>query len=371
MANLLWIVLLCLSLGSASAVMADAEIHVIAVGKGHETDDYYALPEAHVLVDRPGQEVSLVLLDGGDLRWRVEATQGTFITQILLGGPRPQDSKVMLFGTPMMGVQTAGLPLVYHPHGQEFRALVKDLTDRLSAPRLHSFQATHKARDVPLRIDAVDTITPQLARNYLSDLLHDSGDLPSALRRWISTGDAFQTHSVLFDESGFTLIGPNERRHFPRPLEMPAILLPVGGLYSPDHQELYGLSYGAEGYVYAVDAASGAWRVITSLHGYDAAAMHFDADSRQVILTGAFSRPGDVRIIGLDGSIHASFVPATGFPGLSDLSDFGNEHGPPLVPRAYSEGWLLLSAEGQGNAHRLYALKPKTGEVRLLRYHDD
>ena len=61
----------CFLMGLAGPVLAEREVHVVAVGNGYRTEDLYALPKARVLVDRPGQDVSLVLLDGGEMHWQV------------------------------------------------------------------------------------------------------------------------------------------------------------------------------------------------------------------------------------------------------------------------------------------------------------
>ena len=127
-----------------------------------------------------------------------------------------------------------------------------------------------------------------------------------------------------------------------------------------------------------IDAKTGRWGLIASLNGYDAASLLYDAQTRLLIMTGAFSRPGDIKVIGLDGTGFTTFVPTANFPGLSDLFDFGNEYGPPLTPHAYADNWLLLEALGEQSSSdldvrqfRIYAVQIETGEVRLLRYGND
>jgi hypothetical protein len=149
-------------------------------------------------------------------------------------------------------------------------------------------------------------------------------------------------------------------------------------VYAPGPQMIYGLTYGAEGNLYSVDVKTGEWELVTSLQGYDAASLLYDAGARLLIMTGAFSRPGDIKIIGLDGSRLSTFLPTTAFPGLTDLFDFGNENGPPLTPRLYADNWLLLEALGENygsypdaGQHRIYAVQLETGEVRLLSYKND
>ena len=149
-------------------------------------------------------------------------------------------------------------------------------------------------------------------------------------------------------------------------------------VYAPDTQMIYGLTYGAEGFLYSVDVGTGQWGIVTSLRGYDAAGLLYDPKTRLLITTGAFSRPGDIRVFGLDGCRSSIFIPTTAFPGLSDLFDFGNEDGPPLTPRVYADNWLLLEALGENSGsypdvgrYRIYAVQTQTGEVRLLSYENE
>ncbi|WP_254694874.1 hypothetical protein [Antarctobacter heliothermus] len=367
--------LVLLLFGLAAPVLAEREVHVVAVGRGHQTDNYYALPEARVRVDRPGHDISLVLLDGGVLHWQIETTAGTIISDIIRSGPSAQDSKVSLTGIPMVGVQVTGLPLVYRPSGRKFRGLVDAVADRFGTDHISSFQAAHKANQHPLTVDHIDTTTAALARNYLPQFLRGYDDLSPDIRTWIDTDDDDTEFDVAFDAGGITLTGPSGPRRFPVTPDVPEILLPVAGVYDPTSQVIYCITIGAEGYLYSVDVRTGVWTVVTSLDEYDAAGLLYDADTRQLVLTGAFSRPGDIRVFGLDGHRASAFIPITGFPGLTDLFDYGNEHGPPLIPRVFSDGWLLIEArvgdDGPDRAsaqYRLYALQIATGEVRLLRF---
>lgn len=369
--------LACLFLGFANPVLAEREVHVVAVGVGYQTDDYYALPEARVLVNRPGQEIGLVLLDGGELHWKIEVTPETIINEIVRSGPSPRDSEVSLSGIPMDGVQVSGLPLVFRPLGRDFRNLVDILADTMGTEHISSFQGAHKVGDETVRVDHVDTITAGLARDYLSQELGASGDLPPRLKNWISNrienGVGDEEFTVAFDKAGLRLTGPAGVRRFPVTSDVPAILLPVVGVYDPTSETIYCITYGAEGYLYSVDVRSGVWQVVAGLEEYDAAGLLFDRDSRQIFVTGAFSRPGEIRIFGLDGSRSSTFIATTDFPGLTDLFNYGNEHGPPLIPRVFSEGWLLVDAytgrEGVSpntGQYRIYGVQVETGAVRLL-----
>ena len=269
MVYLLRSLLTCLFLGLAAPVLAEREVHVVAVGDGYQTEDFYALPEARVLVDRPGQDVSLVLLDGGEMHWKVEATAGTIISEIVRSGPRPEYSKVSLSGIPMVGVQVPGLPLVFHSWGRDFRTLVDTLTEKFGTERINSFQGAYQVHEESVRVDHVDTTTAGLSRGYLSQLLGVSDDLPPELRNWIENGAGNDDFALSFDESGISLTGPTGTRRFPATSHVPDILLPVAGVYDPGSQMIYCITYGAEGYLYSVDVPSGEWGVVTSLDEYE------------------------------------------------------------------------------------------------------
>ncbi|MCA0872288.1 hypothetical protein LCL97_15745 [Seohaeicola saemankumensis] len=378
MFKLLAILLAVLLPWLAGPVSAESELHIVAVGNGYETDDYHALPEARVFVDRPGQDVRLVLLDGGKLHWKVDASAGTVISEILRSGPGQSDSKVTLYGVPMVGVQVSGLPLAFHPFGREFRALVDTLTDSVKTDRLSSFQGVHKATEVPLKVDHVDTTTAGLSRDYLTQRVAENDDLPPRIRDWARNRDGNTEFVLVFDETGVTLSGTTGTRRFMVAPDVPAIVLPSAAVYDPGSQMIYCIAYGGKGHLYAVDVQTGAWAVEASLDEYDAAGLLYDPDSRSLITTGAFSRPGEIKVFGLDGHRSSILIQTTDFPGLTDLFDYGNEHGPPLTPKAFSNGWLLLeavarrdSANPTAGEYRIYAVQTETGEVRLLQFGND
>lgn len=361
--------LACLCLILAAPALAEREVHVVAVGRGHRAADVYALPEARVLVDRPGQEVALVLLDGGTLHWRIEVSPGTLVTEILRSGPDARNSRVSLSGIPMTGVEGPDLPLVFAPRGRDFRTLLDRLAAHFGIERLAGFRGVHQMGPDALRILSPDKDTPGLARGYLSGFLAPARDLPPRLRDWAGGGHG--THTAVLGTDGFRLTGPGGTRHFAPPPDMPPILLPVAAVHDPETGMLYGLTYGGTGYIYSVDTQAGAWTVVADLEEYDAGGLLYDPETRVLIATGAFSRPGEIRTFGPDGNRMALFVPTTAFPGLTDLFNYGNEHSPPLIPRAFEDGWLLAEARrtaANAAAFRLYAINLATGEVRLLRF---
>lgn len=362
-----------LLLGSnTSSAQAEREVHVITVGKGLTSDTSFGTPIARVVIDRPDQEVGLVLIDSGDLLWRLDATEGTIVTEIIRSGPSHRDSEITLSGVPVHGAFVPELPLVFRPLGRDFRSLLDRVSDLTGTTQIQSFQSAHQARSTPIRVDRVDRLTRGLAQNYLDDELGDTSDLPEGLLKRITDHDTVDQSSVEFDQTGVTITTSNGTSHFAVSSNVPDILLPVAAIYDVKTGIIYAVTYGAEGYVYSINTQTGHWALVTSLNGYDAASLFYQSDLGKLILTGAFSRPGDIRIIGLNGDLRSVFLPVTAFPGLSDLFDFGNEDAPSLVPLGLVDDWLLLKAQDDtSKSTRTYAVQVETKEVRLLRYSND
>ena len=361
--------LVCLLFWSGLAAQAETEVHIVAVGRGYQTDDTFALPEAGVIVDRPGKEVALVLLDGGAVHWHVEATPGTLITDIVRGGRPSKDSKVSFLGVPMDGVGASGLPLVFRPLGRDFRNILGVVTARFGTDRIHGFQGTHRLRGRTLNVDAVDQDALGYRVDYISVRLGQAADLPQDIQDWLAE-DQPASNDVSFTNDGVVLNGPDGTSRYPASADVPDIFLPAAAVHEPSEERVYALSYGGEGYIYAIDTKTGEWSVVTSLNRYDAVGLLYDAANRQFITTGAFSRPGEIRIFDTGGQQDSVFVPTTAFPGLTDLFNYGNEHGPPLTPLVFQDGWLLAEARNS-TGFRIYAIEITSGEVRLLRFQDD
>lgn len=350
-------------------VAAQPEVHVVAVESGFRTNDFYALPETRVVVNRPGKDVILVLLHGGAMHWRVETTADTFIADIVRSGKDGVPGKVSLSGIPMVAPEIGNLPVPLNPWGRNFRLVVDHLGDMFGTGRLGSFQGMYQAGSQPVQVDQRGASAIGLERDYLSRFLSGTEDLPPAVRDWKEEAGA---PTLAFDTGGVSLTGPEGTRNFPIPGDVPQILLPVASVHDARSHRIFCVTYGDEGFLYSVDTRSGEWDVVTSLDGYDPSAMLYDDQSDSVILTGAFSRPGAIRLIGMDGNHTSLFIPTTGFPGLTDLFNFGNEYGPPLIPRLYRDGWLLLQARSaHSDADRRYGVHIATGEVRLLAYRND
>ncbi|GGE56500.1 hypothetical protein [Actibacterium pelagium] len=365
------LVLLLILLFPLSAFAEGRELHVVAArqGIGPSRPDLPP-PTAQVLIDRPGSSVVLVLLDSSPIEWSVTATPGTIIENILLGGEETSNSQVLFFGTPFVGNATPGIPMTHHPQGEKFRALITHLTDRMGTERISSFQGVQVAPKGGFVVDRVDTNTTVLSRDYLADLVADTHDLPKALRDWLGGKNKPPVYDLRFEENGMYLTVGEDTRVFPVDPRLPTPVFPSGSAFDVENGVIYGITFGGEGFIYSVDTKTGEWSIIDSLNGYDAMKLYYHAPERQLIMTGAFSRPGEIRVYDLDGGVRHSKILVNAFPGLTDIFNYGNEHAPSLIPKTYEEDWLLLEAnsDDENPATRVYAVHLTTQEVRLLRF---
>lgn len=357
----------------ACPAWAERELHVVSVNQGWVAPgDFRNEPQARVIVDRPGSEVILVLLDADKVEWMVETTPGSFIETILLGGDRSRRSRVDLDGIRLSNPHVPALTHVNKPLGRHFRALLSQLSLITGLDRIASFQFAYVALSAGHRVDRFDQGKETLVLDYLPARLGPAQDLPPALQSWLEGARPEAHHDASFSDTAMTLTDADGTRVFPVPPGIPIPHLASGACFDPVDEMLYGISIGGQGHLYAVNTRTGAWQVLTSLNGYDGAEVFFDRTGDQFILTGAFSRPGDIRVIARDGRAETIRMGFLRFPGLSDLYDYENEPAPSLRPRAYQDGWLLLEAiedRDQARARqRLYAVHLATEEIRLLKY---
>ncbi len=347
------------------SAFAEREVHVVSLVNGRDQPGYVlAVPDTEIYVDRPGQSVTLVLVSRTPLKWNVSHSDGTLIESILLGGDALSDTQLTLSGITMDAETFSGLPITTQPIGAPFRRLVSNVTDHIGLDAINSFYGRYDAPDTPITIDTnfaqLDAFNP----NYLSSAIGPLGDVPHVLRDW-------QNHLprgpiVRFDAEGVQL-GDDALLEVTE--DVPPIFLPQAAVYDPIEEMIYAMSLGGVGYVYRVDRRTGVWDVFAELDGFDGAQMHFDHDGQRLILTGAFGRPGEILVLGLDGSADTFTLPVQMFAGLTDLYDYGQDDPPSLVPLETDGDWVLLSASTPpSEAYRIYALNLANRNIRLLAY---
>lgn len=357
--NIFGAVLLCLALLTASAGRTDTEVHVVSVAEGWVAPgDLWAVPAVPVQIDRPGASAILILLDRGPVQWHVSLAEGTGLQQIALGGDQPNRSEVYLNDVALPAPDLLEVDAVLEDRGSPFRDLVALLTVRFGVDALSGFHSRYQASE-----DGFDIFQVHADLSLSSDPLAHLMDRETDLT-WPARDPAGQPQ--LFGD----VVQWNGERLMPTN-NVPPVRFAQDVVHDAGRDVLYLMSLGGVGYLYQIDPASGAWTILADQDGYDGARMLYDAKGDRIIMTGAFGRPGEIRVQPIGQPAYQIKRPVFAFPGLTDLYDYGRDPPVPLTPIAADGDWLFVQATRQDSlANRQYAVNLRSGEVRLLGYYD-
>ena len=372
---------LCLLLCLPSLVWAEPEVHAVGVYEGSGKDPAGALrgPDAKVLVDRPGAEVTLYLGSYEPVRWLVTTSPGTEIVRIVIHGYQVAESQVLVNDRQWDKVERADIPYAYASEGKNFRALVDAVTEDGSA--LASFTGSYRAPAQGFTVSQVVRGIPQFRADYLKDEIAPAASVPESLRGlldWHGSANA-PAQELSFEGDGFVIrMSDRPETLYRVPPSLPEVSRPVGATRDPETGMLYGVTFGGEGYLYRYDPKADEWSEPISMLRDDASGLFFDDQSGRVVavISGLVSRGGmALRVFEDDGSFHDVPLDALNLPGVMDLVDVGNELGPTLLPLGTSEGKVLLLATssrwragfpGEDEPFRIYLVEIESGAASLV-----
>lgn len=360
------------------AALAEREFHAVGVYEGYEeTDGQLHGPRARVLVDRPGADVTLLLLNYEPVRWMVETTPGTRIETIQLGGYQPERSEVQLDGIPFPDVaRRPELHSVYRPYGSEFRRLTRAGTS-LGFDGLSSFAGDYTARPDGYILDRVDPVDPDLRPDALAGRVAMRGSVPPAFRPWIDLGGEDPVAGVSFGDDGFRITSETGAvRHIPITLDVPVVSWPASrAAYDLRRGILWGAGSGGDGVLYRYDTRTDTWSA-TSLEGTDVQSLIHDTDRDRLIFTTGISEPELIMTRDPSGAEQSVPVDPETLPGYTDLYDYGNGRAPDLELLAATEDEVLARARSEIStisglaepAFRMWSIDLRSGRVRLVAY---
>lgn len=345
----------------AQPVWAQAEVHVLSVAQGwSEQGDLWAVPTVRVQVDREGAWVTLVLMDRGPVKWEVTLTDGTRLEQIIIAGEAPNQSELSLQGLRFEGAQRLEAPVVLAPLGSTYRDVLVSLAAQFDVDRLASFQGRYSSPSAGFSVAGHQDDT-RLEVDRLAEFVVADAPTPTP---WPS-GDSAKPPQIV--DNSVVWNG----RHYEPTANVPPVLFPMDAVVDPQSGQIYLMSLGGSGYVYAIDIASGAWSVLADQSGYDGARMLLDGDAERLVMTGAFGRPGEIRTLGFDGTVSQIKIPVLEFPGLTDLYAYGRDQPVPLQPVGMTGDWLWVEAtRDETGAYRRYGVHLTRAEVVLVAYSD-
>jgi hypothetical protein len=166
-------VLLVLSIAFVVAAFAapaerSRELHAVGVYEACSRSAGMG-PNAAVLVDRPGADVTLVLSNYEPVQWTVRATPGTQLERVVLLGYGGSASKVYVDDRPFESVERTERSLYfYSEEGANFRQFVERVPELLGFDRIASFHGSYYACRSALEVRELQYGRLALERDYLA-----------------------------------------------------------------------------------------------------------------------------------------------------------------------------------------------------------
>ena len=277
--------ILCLLLLLPAPVSATPELHFVGVRDGSErTDGQSHWPRADVLVDRPGQEVILVLSNLAPLLWRVEATEGTTVLRIVLVGRQAERTTVELDGVAIDPEVWENSDAFHSARAGMFLRLVPELPDRFGLSQAASFTGMETA-DTRIVVREVEPDNPLLFADPLAASL-DPARVPDGLRPLLTR--PVPRVDLEFTEDGFLVQSPVGAHLFEVSLDVPSIQSPAGAAYDTNRPVIYGVSGDTWGpLLYSYNWDTDVWRLRAELLQRRGGQAVFDGPGdRLIILSG-------------------------------------------------------------------------------------
>ena len=356
-----------LLMGFANPTLAEQELHYVGIYEGAtKTAGRIHGPEARVILDRNGAEVTLVLASYDPVRWMIKQQEGTGLTKIVLAGRGADKSEVLLNGETTTFETKPDVPYVYETQGENFRDIVDNLPQMMGVERIASFQGKYTAPSDGFLVNSVNKENRNLKPDHLEGLTVDKDSLPESLRDLTNLESAKAMSTVTFDRDGFTVRNEDgSRQQYSVSLDVQGISWPVAGTMDPKTGDLYGVTLDGEGLLYKFSPSENQWSIVQSMANFDASGMIFDAEKRRLIVAGNdLSRGPALQIIELEGLANTVVPLALELlPGYSDLFDPGNGPIAGLVPVAVADDKLLIWA---GNGRSFGSSEIRTDAVSRM-----
>ncbi|CTQ48443.1 hypothetical protein [Jannaschia donghaensis] len=327
-----------------------------------------------VEVDRPGQDVALVLTSHEPVQWDIVASPDTRIARVILSGDGVVRSPAQVNSSPVE-VERTTLPLAYEIRGNRFQPFHEAAFTFVGVDRADSFHGAYTAPPGGFLITRAPGLATQAEiEEALLERAVDRADLNASFRSVLSGDGSPAGAKWRFDGEGF--IGRDDAGtalRYAAPLILPDISWPMGAAHDPDGGLLWGITLGGEGYLYRFDVASDEWTA-WSMENHDAGGLIFDREGGMLIATPGPRRRSAFLVMDQRGQVLRRVgIPLEDFPGLLDTFDPGNGPSPRFTPLAVMGTEILVSAGlGMGGSRAsarspIYLVDLADRSVRLVK----
>ncbi|MDY3562042.1 hypothetical protein R5W23_003488 [Gemmata sp. JC673] len=216
------------------------ELHVVGIYEGFtKTDGKLHGGKARVLLDRPKQRVTLVLVTYDRVTWEVSVGADTKLERVILGGADRADVKGLPAGVEVVegfrGSKDATVPFcAYTTEAPEYHRLLEGLADKFGHKRLASFTGTYRAKaDALIEVNTVQA-EDRLSVDY--PVPAPAAHLPKLSFSAVHSTFGKHPHEVSRSFGEFTLTGPKADTLKPLPRNVSRVV------YDPVGKKHYGIA---------------------------------------------------------------------------------------------------------------------------------
>jgi hypothetical protein len=390
--RLLWIGGAVCSVVDASA---ERELHVVGVYEGTN-----GTTNGQVLVDRPGQSVTLFLSAYDAMDWQVTVTAGTIIERVFLNAYYHQSVRGIAAGVPVTAnISTEGGSYLFIGYSMNTSAFLRAVPriNEITGQEISSFHGAYQAPATPFVINAVQN-DPLLSADYPQPVpLSQLPDLHFQVATYGSDGVTLHEYTLggpagggLLIPSGIRVSADAAARYYyggdngllafdslngttqaiPLPEDVEREGWQMGTAFDVLRNRALVVTLAGEGFLYSFTPATQQWGVVSSMRNRDFDCLEYHgADDSLYGVTLSHEDSNYAKVVGLgagDGTfrkeIRLPIFPFDIEPGghRSELVSVGNY----LVLLLEPQNWLYPHSDGLLES-RIYLIDPRTGEVWL------
>lgn len=378
----------------ATTAMAERELHVIGVYEGTDQTTHGA-----ILVNRPGQNVTLFLSAYDSIDWQITVGAGTVIERVFLSGYYQQSVQGIPAGVPVTrNVYTEGGSYLYvgYTFGSSTMLRAIPRINEATGQEISSFQGAYRAPASPFVIDSVQN-DPLLRSDYpqpvppdqLPDLHFQVANYQGSLSlRDYTLAGPMDGGPVISSDIRMSadaaarfyyggdngLIGYDTQTGVSQTIPLPEDVAregwQMGTAFDRKRNRALVVTLSGEGFLYSFTPATQLWGVVSSMKNRDFDCLEYhDADDSVYGVTLSHEDSHYAKIVGLsagDGTFRKEIaLPIFPF----DIEPLGHRSelvsvGEYLVLLLQPQNWTYPHSNGLLES-RIYLIDPRTGDVWL------
>lgn len=230
-----------------------------------------------VVVDRPGQEVHLVLTSYDAVVWDVEVTPGTIILDVSVMSHKPGSFAMV---GPVKFVKSDELQRLAHKQDSErFYPYHNELLKKIEADKMSSFTGIYRAPSKGFYISNADGVPTEKEK---WSMMYGKGVKASSLPISFQQRLASSRPQAMFDYSGFAIEDERGLQKFAIPESADLSWPEMSAAYDPQRGVVWGVSSHVFSYLYRYNIQENEWVKHSLGRGVSFGGIHYDDDSSQL-----------------------------------------------------------------------------------------